>query len=105
MSVNERRDEIMRILLGVRQTTIPRLAEALGVSVSTVKRDILALTVEEGFPIDTAQGNSGGIVLNDFRHPHLHILSREQITVLQTLSLSSDEYTSSILNGILRAYA
>ena len=105
MSVNERRDEIMRILLGVRQTTIPRLAEALGVSASTVKRDILALTVEEGFPIDTAQGNSGGVILKDFRHPHLHILSREQIAVLQMLSQNSDEYIASVLIGILRAYA
>jgi len=95
----------MRILYGVRQTTIPCLAKTLGVSVSTLKRDILALTVDEGFPIDTIQGNKGGVVLKDFRHPHLHILSNEQIAVLVSLTLTVDEYTASVLNGILEAYA
>ena len=105
MSVNERRNEIMRILLAVKQTTIPRLAESLGVSVSTIKRDILALTVDEGFPIDTSRGNGGGLVLRDFRHPHLHILSKEQISVLRALTSTTDEYTASVLTGILNAYA
>ena len=104
MSVNERRNEIMRILRGVRKTTIPYLAEALGVSISTMKRDILALTVDEGFPIDTIQGNKGGIVLRDFRHPHMHILSGEQISVLRSLAQAADDYVASVLNGILKAY-
>jgi len=100
-----RREEIMRILRGARQTTIPRLANALEASVSTIKRDILALTVDYGFPIDTIQGNNGGIVLRDFRHPHIHILSKEQIAVLETLVQTTDDYVASVLNGILHAYA
>lgn len=105
MSVNERRAEIIRILRGTEQTSIPCLAAKLGASVSTVKRDILALTVDEGYPINTIQGNGGGIVLRDFKHPHKHILSREQIEVLTELAKSSDTYHAEILNGILRAYA
>lgn len=105
MSAKERRAEIIRILLGTKQTTVPRLAGDLGVSVSTVKRDILALTVDEGYPIDTVQGNGGGIVLRDFRHPHKRILSQEQIKVLTELMEKTDTYQAEVLNGILRAYA
>ena len=42
MSGNKRRAEIIRILRGTKQTTIPRLADTLKVSISTIKRDILA---------------------------------------------------------------
>ena len=105
MSAHIRRDEIIRILRGVRQTTIPHLATTLETSVSTIKRDILALTVDYGFPIDTIQGNGGGVVLRDHKHPHLHILSQEQIAVLKALMLTADKYVASVLHGILRAYA
>lgn len=105
MSANERRAEMIRILLGARQTTIPRLAGDLRASVSTIKRDILVLTVDEGYPIDTVQGNGGGIILRDFKHPHKRILSQEQIRVLTELAQSANPHQAEILNGILRAYA
>ena len=105
MSVNERRAEIMRILRGVRQTTVPQLSQELGASISTIKRDILALTVEEGYPIDTAQGNGGGIILRDYKHPHKRILSQEQIRVLEKYAQLADAPDVDILNGILKAYA
>jgi len=105
VSVNERRAEILRILRGAGKTTIPRLAKDLKASISTIKRDVLALTVDEGYPIDTVQGNSGGIFLRDFKHPHKHILSHEQIKVLTELAQTADTYHADVLNGILRAYA
>ena len=105
MSANERRAEIIRILLGARQTTIPRLAIDLNASVSTIKRDILALTVDEGYPIDTVQGNGGGIILKDFKHPHRRILSQEQIKVLTELAQFANLHQAEVLNGILGAYA
>ena len=105
MSVNERRAEIIRILRCAGQTTIPCLAEKLGTSVSTIKRDILILTVDEGYPIDSVQGNGGGIVLRDYKHPHKRILSQEQISVLTELAKTSDTYRADILYGILNAYA
>ena len=105
VSVNERRTEIIRILRSTIQTTIPCLAKTLNTSVSTIKRDILALTVDEGYPIDTSQGNKGGITLSNFRHPHKHILSQEQIKVLTELAQIANTHQIEVLNGILRAYA
>ena len=105
VSVNERRAEIIRILRCAGQTTIPCLAEKLGTSVSTIKRDILILTVDDGYPIDSVQGNGGGIVLRDYKHPHKRILSQEQITVLTELAQTADTYQADILHGILHAYA
>ena len=43
---NERRAEIMRILIARRSETQTTLAVELGVSVSTVYRDIVRLTVD-----------------------------------------------------------
>ena len=105
MSVNERRNEIMRILRTGKLTTIPQLVEQLRSSRSTIKRDILALTVDEEYPIDTIQGNGGGVILRDFRHPHKHILSQEQIKVLEEIAETANTYHSEVLKGILSAYA
>ena len=105
MSVNERRAEIIRILIGIKRTTIPILAKTLNVSVSTIKRDLLALTVDEGYPIDTEQGRGGGIILRDFKHPHRHILSQEQIRVITEFAQNTDTYRAGVLYGVLNAYA
>ena len=105
MSVNGRRTEIIRILIGSDRTTMSYLAGILNVSVSTIKRDILALTVDEGYPIDTVQGNQGGIFLKDFKHPHKHILSQEQINVLTELAQTANPRHAEVLKGLLRAYA
>jgi len=105
VSGNKRRAEIIRILRSKKQTSIPCLAESLKVSVSTIKRDILSLTVDDGYPIDTMQGNKGGIMLNEITHSHKRILSQEQIKVLTELSKTVETYHAEVLVGILRAYA
>ena len=56
---------------------MPQLATELGVNVKTIQRDILALIVDEGYPINTEQGNGGGVYLVEYRHPHKKILSKE----------------------------
>jgi len=84
---------------------MPMLANDLGVSVSTIKRDILSLTVDEEYPIDTEQGNGGGVVLRNFnKHPQ-HILSGEQISALTKAATVTDPKTAGILQGIIRAYS
>ena len=105
MSGNSRRNEIIRILRSKNQTTMLYLADALGVSISTIKRDILLLTVDEGYPIDTVRGNKGGVLLRDFTHSHKHILSQEEIKLLTLLMQTVDTYTAEVLKGILKAYA
>ena len=70
MNVKERRAEEIRILMGRRQETMPQLAHELGVCVNTIKNDLLALTVDEHYPLDTVPGNGGGVILRDFKHQH-----------------------------------
>lgn len=58
MNPNERRLEIIEILCLRRQETMPNLANELGVSVPTIKRDITILSLS--YPIETIQGRYGG---------------------------------------------
>jgi predicted DNA-binding transcriptional regulator YafY len=89
------------------KTTIPYLAQRLGTSVSTIKRDLLALTVEERYPIDTIPGNCGGVVMKAYRHEYTRILSLDQIKVLnEVIPLASiTQYQAEVLQGILSAYS
>ena len=105
MSAAARRSEIVRILRCCGRTTMPKLATELGVNVRTIQRDILALTVDEGYPINAEQGNGGGVYLVEYRHPHKKILSKEQTQVLEGLAKETDRYRASVLIGILKAYA
>jgi predicted DNA-binding transcriptional regulator YafY len=105
VNANSRRAEIIRILRGTKQTTAARLANTFNVSTKTIKRDILALTVDEGYPIDTKKGNNGGIILRDFNHPYRRILSQEQIKVLTEVTQISTTYQAKVLNGIIDAYS
>ena len=105
MSAVVRRSEIVRILRCCRRTTMPCLAAELGVNVRTIQRDIMTLTVDEGYPINTEPGNGGGLFLVDYRHPYKKILSKEQTRVLEGLVMETDQYRANVLTGILNAYA
>lgn len=54
MSANERRAEIMRIMVARRQENMQVLASELGVSDRTIRNDIVALTAE--YPLETYRG-------------------------------------------------
>ena len=101
MSANERRAEIIRILLGRRRDTIPQLAAELQVSRSTVNRDILALTEE--YPLETYQGNGGGVGLPDWYRPNKNLLSRKQQEALLRL-IENDVPEANALREILVAF-
>lgn len=102
VSANERRNEIMRIMVGRRQETMQNLAAELGVTDRTIRTDIMVLTAE--YPLETVRGNGGGVKLADWYYPHKNLLSREQIKVLGDLTNVADEQQKSVLLGILRAY-
>jgi len=105
MTATSRRMELIRILRGRRKDTISNLAYALGVSNRTIRRDLLTLTLDEGYHIDTLPGNGGGVVLHSQSNPHKGILSEEQIDVLRTLLSCAPPYQARILSEILSAYA
>ena len=82
MGANERRAEIMRILIGKRHETMRALADELHVTTRTIRTDITALTAD--YPLETARGNGGCVKLADWYHPHKRLLSREQQQVSMT---------------------
>ena len=102
MSANERRAEIMRIMVARRQESMQVLASELGVTDRTIRADILALTAE--YPLETVRGNGGGVRIADWYHPHKNILSREQISVLEHLLPQADDEQKRVLDQMLREY-
>ena len=102
MGANERRAEIMRILIGKRHETMRALADELHVTTRTIRTDITALTVD--YPLETARGNGGCVRLADWYHPYKRLLSREQQQVLTELVAVSDARQSRVLRELLSAY-
>ena len=102
MTMNERRAEIMRILVARRATTMPVLARTFGVTTRTIQNDILALTVD--YPLETQRGNGGCVKVADWYHPHRNILSCEQQRVLSELISGCDAYQANVLRQMLTEY-
>ena len=84
MSANERRAEIMRIMVARRQENMQVLAAELGVTDRTIRNDILVLTAEY--------------------HPHKNIFSQDQISVLEQLMDKADDEQKKVLDQMLREY-
>lgn len=99
---NERRAEIMRILIARRSETQTTLAAELGVSVSTVHRDIVRLTVD--YPLETQRGNGGCVKVADWYHPHRNLLNEEQQRTLSQLMESATEQQAEVLREMLVEY-
>ena len=102
MTPIERRQEIMRILVARRSETAPRLARELSVGVNTIRRDILALTLD--FPLETMPGKYGCVHVADWYHPHRNIMSAEQQTVLSQLMESATKQQREVLRQMLVEY-
>ena len=90
MSANERRAEIMRIMVARRQENMQVLAAELGVTDRTIRNDILVLTAE--YPLETTRGNGGGVRIADWYHPHKNIFSQ------------ADDEQKKVLDQMLREY-
>lgn len=102
MSANERRAEIIRIMVARRQESMQVLARELGVSDRTIRNDILVLTAE--YPLETVRGNGGGVRIADWYHPHKNIFTMEQMAVLEQLMGQADDNQKKVLNQMLREY-
>ena len=102
MTANERKAEIIRVLVARRHETMPQLAIELDVSERTIQRDILALTAD--YPLETYRGNGGCVALADWYHPSKRILSKEQQTVIQQMILKADVQQERVLREILMEY-
>jgi predicted DNA-binding transcriptional regulator YafY len=105
MTAAGRRAEMIRILRGRKRDIIPNLAYALGVSERTIRRDLLTLTLDEGYHIDVLPGNGGGVVFHDVGNPHKGILSQEQIDVLTALAGQATAHQAKVIKEILASFA
>jgi len=104
MSAAGRRSELVRILRSRKRDTASNLAREFGVHEHTIRRDVLTLTVDEGYLIDTIRGNGGGIVFHGHVNPYKGSFSQEQIRVLTEFKNNADSYQIEVLNGILETF-
>lgn len=84
MGTSERRQAILRLLYRRRHETIENLAHEFGVSYSTIRRDIDALSLRA--PIEMRSGRyNGGVFITDFDREKTMITWEEMISVLHTV--------------------
>ena len=102
MTANERKAEIMRILVARRQETMLQLADELNVNIRTIQRDIISLTVD--YPLETVRGNGGCVKVAAWYYPHRNIFSREQQTVLIQMLDKADGPQQKVLREMLFAF-
>jgi DeoR/GlpR family transcriptional regulator of sugar metabolism len=105
MSAAGRRTELVRLLRARRRDTVTNLAHELGVHEQTIRRDLLTLTLDEGYLIDTKQGNGGGVFYNGRKNPHKGLFNQEQIDVLNALRKYADSHQLNVLDGMLENFA
>ena len=102
MGANDRRAELIRLLLSRRRDTVPNLALEFHVSEKTIRRDLAELTAQ--YPIVTISGNGGGVRLEDWYRPHRRLFTKEQCAVLRELILIANERQAIVLLELLNAY-
>jgi len=103
MDTSGRRNEIIRILVCRRKTTIGELAREFGVSKLTIQRDIGNLILE--YPIEQTCGKNGGISIPEWYHPYCRMLSDEQAKTLRSLLPKSDERQATVLRQLISEYS
>lgn len=87
---NERREELIRILMMNKKCTMEYLANSLNVSVRTIKRDVDFLSLTKPIQIDT--GRAGGVYITNRKAINLPIMKGEEISLLQKI-ISDTERT------------
>ena len=102
-STTERRQLVLEYLLNHRFTTLSTLCMEFGVSMSTMRRDILILSCS--YPITTIQGGGGGIRIADGYRLGMKYMTSKQTFLLEKLSelLSGDELVT--MQGILKTFS
>ena len=68
MGLVERREEILKLLISRRKSTVPILMHEFHVSEKTIRRDIRALMLK--YPLETFSGNGGGVQIPECNAPN-----------------------------------
>ena len=101
-TANERRAEIIRILIGGTGEKMSNLAFRFGVSIRTICYDIEILTAT--YPIETMRGNGGCVKLSDDYHPYKNLFSEEQQETLAEIIPLLNSHQADVIKGLLKAY-
>lgn len=99
----ERRQKILEVLCLRRYETCGNLAHEFNVSRGTIRRDITILTCS--YPVETVQGNHGGVRVADWFHLDRRALNLEEITFLRRLEGLLDGADREMLNRIIAAFS
>lgn len=102
-SALDRRQTMLEILNYRRFITIRELMSELNISKRTVIRDIAILT--SSAPIETFQGNGGGIRVADGWYLSRRYLTNDQESVLRNLLPGLQPEQQKAISGILTAFA
>ena len=102
MTTNERRAEIMRLLVARRAISMSALATELGVCRRTICTDIEMLTLD--YPLQSTMGRNGCVRVPDWYHPHRNVLTMDQQTVLSQLMETATEQQREVLRQMLVEY-
>lgn len=101
-TANERREAIRYYLSDVRFVTLKKLTDEFQVSRSTIRRDIDILT--ETTPLETVQGNGGGIRVIEGWYANRRYLTDTQETLLIRLSAGLRADDRKVMESILIAF-
>ena len=100
-SADERRAEIMRILVSRRSENLANFVFMFGVSRRTICYDIEALTAT--YPIETVRGNGGCIKLMDGYRIYQNLLSDEQQETLIEIIPTMNRRQAEVIKGLFLA--
>ena len=99
MNPAERRAAIYAAIFWRRFDSFGNLAMEFRVSVRTIQRDVLLLTLS--YPLETVRGCHGGVKLADWFHPADSYLNLEQIGLLRSIAPTLTGRDRVILHSIL----
>lgn len=101
-NTTERRQEILYFISDRRKLTLREIADEFQISIATVKRDIQILTCS--YPIDSIQGNGGGVRAMDGWYANKRYLTDSQEKALEDV-LNGLQPDMNMLQSILTAFA
>lgn len=102
MTALERKEMLLNILIARKYESLDNLAFELEVSKSTIKRDVLELSLS--YPVYTQQGKGGGVFIEkDYYLFKQYLKSEEQECLEHFLEIANPEQQR-ILTNILNKY-
>ena len=104
MTVNQRRQEIVDLLVENRQMRVAELMEIFGVSRRTILYDIEELSLH--YPIYTVVGClGGGVYISEDYKPGNKYINDDEVRVLKELLPKADERQRKVLEGIIKKFS